>query len=459
MGRNEREQKLNSDLYEYRPRAWRINKPFKDYGFRPEDAIPALSGVIGKVALVAAFAVAWAAGLSVSDPTFVSENVRLELFVAGIITIVFSAVLNPYAGPPGTLAPLIPLIPGMAIAGVHPLPLAILIGLMGLAITLFKQFDKVIKLNGPGTKGGILLLFGLMGISSSLESLQSWTDAAGSAQLLFVLIAAGLICYILLSRLQYKWLIIPVCAAAAVIISSAFGLFPVFETGFGFPILSPDVWWNEKWAIGWGLNIESFLNAMPFAILAVLIWPVDALAITSLQEANYPKEAGNAFVKMNPTYAIASLRNIAGALLGGSQTAAIWRSFMIPLAVVKRPIGASALILGVLAIACGLMGFPIDIATFAPLLWMVLIFGIFIPLIEVGFGYVRSASLAQIALICIVGGIAVSPIVGWMLSVGVENFGIIKDAGSERQVTKKDRILTGSLLGIITAAYLVSSFI
>jgi hypothetical protein len=56
-----------------------------------------------------------------------------------------------------------------------------------------------------------------------------------------------------------------------------------------------------------------------------------------------------------------------------------------------------------------------------------------------------------------VGGIAISPIAGWMLAVGVENFGIIKDSGSERTVTKKDKLLTGALLGIIGVTYLVSS--
>lgn len=46
----DRHAKLEKDLIEYHPKRWRLNNP---YTFRREDFVPALSGAIGKVALVA----------------------------------------------------------------------------------------------------------------------------------------------------------------------------------------------------------------------------------------------------------------------------------------------------------------------------------------------------------------------------------------------------------------------
>jgi len=418
-----RQVKLDKDLISYDPKPWRINLPFRDYPFRAEDFIPALSGVFGKSSLVAAFAAAWAAGYHISDPTFIIENVRLELVIGGIFSLLFCAVLNPSAGPPGTLAPFIPMIPVMAASGVHPLPLSLLIGSIGLAVSALRGFDRVVKLNGEGTRGGIILLFGFLGITSSLDSLRLWTEYRNSPDVFVPLIIAGLVLYVSLTRLKAKWLIIPGCALGGLTVSYLYGLLPELQTGMGLPIINPDVWWNEKWGIGWGLNIENFAKALPFALLAVIMWPVDALAIRTLQEANYPKEATKAVFHLNATYFIVSLRNITGAILGGSQTASIWRSFMIPLGIVRRPIGASAFILGVLAVIFGILGFPIDVAVFPPLLWLVLIFGVFVPLLEAGLSTIKSTASIQVAAVCIIAGIAVNPVLGWILAVIIENLG------------------------------------
>lgn len=455
---NLRQELLNEDLISYNPKQWRINIPFKDYNFRVEDIVPALSGAIGKVSLVAAFAVAWAAGFNITDPSFVTENVRLEIVLASILTILFCAILNPYAGPPGTLAPLIPIIPVMISSGVHPLPLSILIGLIGLIISAFRYFSKVVEINGEGTKGGIILLFGFLGISSSLENLKNWVDKSKAPELFVLLLIVGLVLYILLNKFKARWLIIPACAVAAIAVSSYFGLYPTFKTGIGLPIINPDIWWNEKWGIGWGLNAENFIKALPFALLAVVMWPIDALAVKTIQEANYPKEAKKAVFDMNSTYIIVSLRNIAGALLGGAQISAIWRSFMIPLGIVKRPIGASTLILGILGVSFGILGLPIDIAVFPPLLWLVLIFGVYIPLIEVGLNTIKSAASAQVAAVYIIAGIAVNPVLGWIASIFVENFEIIKDSENDRILSAKDRYITAGLV-IVTVITFLSTYV
>lgn len=455
-GRELRQKILNKELIEYNPKKWRLNTPGKDYKFKVEDSVPALSGAIGKVALVAAFAMAWATGLNITDPGFVAENVRLEIIIAGIFTIIFCAVLNPYTGPPGTLATLIPVVSIMIIAGVHPLPLAILISVMGLIISGRKYFCKLININGAGTTGGIILLFGFLGIASSIDNLKNWAGSSNIDVVFPLLLVTGIVLYILLSRMNLRWLVIPVCAVAAITISAVFSQFPSFKTGLGLPVVDPGIWWNEKWGIGFGLNVENFVVAIPYALLAVVMWPIDALAVTTIQESNYPADAKKAVIDMNATYMVVSLRNIVGAFLGGSQISAVWRSFMIPLAIVKRPVGASALILGVLSVAFGLLGFPIDIAIFPPLLWLVLIFGIYIPLIEVGIAKINNAASAQIAAVCIVGGIAINPVIGWILAVFTENFGIIKDKSCNRVVCRKDKLLTAGLVIVVAVTYLLS---
>ena len=452
-----RSDQLNQDLINYPAKKWAINFPTVDYTIRIEDIVPALAGAIGKSALVAAFAIAWAQGLNITDPAFVTENVRLELIIASLLAIIFCAFLNPYAGPPGTLAPLIPIIPIMAVSGVHPFALSISIGVFGLLIAFFKYFRKLVEINQSGTKGGIILLFGLLGIISSLESLRIWADTNQTPQLLFILLLAGLILYLTLTKLNLKWLVIPGCAAIALIIAAAYSLYPTFQTNPSLPIVNPDYWWNELWGVGWGLSPENFVKAFPFVMLALVMWPLDALAVKSLQEANYPKEAQRAIFNMNTTYIVVSVRNIVGAVLGGAQIAAVWRSFMIPLGVVKRPIGGSALLLGITGITFALLGFPLDIAVFPPLLWLVLIFGVFIPLLEVGLNTIKSAATAQIAAICLVAGIALNPVLGWVIAISIENFRVIKDPKDDFIMSKGNRVLTLIIVGITVISYFIAN--
>ncbi len=452
--RNLRQDLLNKDLEEYNPKQWKINIPFKAYNFRIEDVIPAFSGAIGKVSLVAAFAMAWASGLKITDPTFVTENVRLEIIIACIFTLVFSAFLNPAVAPPGTLAPLIPIIPIMISAGIHPLPFSILISLTGFVFARKGYFQQIISLNGLGTKSGILLLFGIMGITSSLQNLQVWTANNNQKSMLFVLMISGAMLYFLLIRLNAKWLIIPASALAALIISSLYGLFPLFETSIGLPIVDPVYWWNHKWGIGFGLTIPNFVAAIPFALLVMAMWPIDALAVKTLQESNYPPTAKRAILDMNATFIVVTIRNLIGAVLGGAQTAAVWRSFMIPLAVVKRPIGGSALFLGLFGIAFAILGFPIDLSVFPPLVWLVLIFGVFAPMMEIGLATIRDSTSANIALICIILGIAINPVIGWSFAMLIENTNLINNNTAKRTLMKKDRVLTITIFAISVIGYL-----
>ncbi|MDQ2085809.1 DUF3360 family protein [Herbivorax sp. ANBcel31] len=441
---------LNSDLTSYKPKVWKINIPFINYTVRIEDFVPALSGSIGKVSLVAAFVLAWAASFGITDPSFVTENIRLEVIIGSILTLIFCAVLNPLASPPGTLAPLIPIIPMMAASGVHPLPLGLIIGFLGLIISGFRYFDKITEINGVGAKGGIILLFGLLGINSSLDSLNVWAQSNDASVLFVVLMVIGLLTYLFLTRLNIKWMIIPACAFCALFLSAIFGLFPDLTTPVSLPTINPNLWWTEKWGIGWGLTVENFIKAFPFGLLAIVMWPTDALAIRTLQESNYPKEAHGIIFKANSSFIIASIRNIVGVILGGGQTSAIWRSFMIPLGSVKRPIGGSAFLLGVIGILFGISGFLLDIAVFPPLVWLVLIFGVYVPLLEVGFTTIKTITTAQVAIICIVLGIAINPVIGWVAAIFVENFKLLKKKSKDTLDIKPGVKVTTVVVVLIT---------
>lgn len=452
-----RQEQLRRDLIKYCPKSWKLNIPNIDYNLRLEDLIPAISGAIGKIALVAAFAVAWANGLGINNSEFITENVRLEIVIGSIFTIVFCALLNPYAAPPGTLAPLIPIVPMMTASGMHPLPLGLLIGVIGFAASIFRFFDKVALINGPGAKGGIILLFGFLGISSSLTNLKKWSDVNNANILLVALIIAGLLIFLLLNKYKARWFVIPLCAVSALTLSAVFGIVPEIRTPVSLPLINPALWWNEKWGIGWGMGIENFIKAMPFALLAVTMWPTDALAIKTLLEANYPEEAKNSIFNMNATFLIASIRNIVGVFLGGGQTAAIWRSFMIPLGTVKRPIGGSALLLGLLGILFGISGLPLDIAVFPPLIWLVLIFGVYIPLMEVGMNTLKTLAEVQIAILCIVVGLALNPVLGWVVAIFVENFRLIKEEGSENPNPSGIRITTLAVMFVSITSFILAN--
>ncbi|MCX7746459.1 MAG: DUF3360 domain-containing protein [Clostridia bacterium] len=446
---------LHQDLYRYQIRKWRINIPFKSYQIRPEDTIPAVSGLIGKIALVTAFAAAWANGLGIKDPGFVIENVRLEMVLGSLIALIFCSILHPLAAPPGTLAPLIPIIPVMAASGVHPLPFALLVGLLGGVVLTFRLFTRILEVNGPGTKCGIVLLFGLLGLLSSAEKLRNWSISHGGMAFLITLLMAGMALLLLSTKYKLKWLMIPLSACLALGISFLYGFFPLIETKISLPIINPQLWWNEKWGIGWGITLDHFINAFPFAILVIMMWPGDILAVKAIQEANYPKDAKNAILNTEATLYIVLIRNILGTVAGGAQTASVWRSFMISLSVIGRPIGGSVLLLGFLGILTGILGFPIDILSFPPLVYTVLLFGIYIPFLEVGLKSINSFKTLIVVVGCLAAGILLNPLIGWAFAVALENIKLKKS----KLLFPKMYIKGGIITILIITVSLLSSLI
>ena len=452
MNSEKRRLELYRDLTDYPPKRWRFNLPLRDYTLRREDIIPALSGAIGKIALVSGFVIAWAGALHIGDSPHVTEMVRLELFVASVLTLIFCAFLNPSAAPPGSLAPVIPLVAVFAAQGVHPMALGILIGVMGLAFSYFNVFSMIVSVTEPGIRGGIILLFSVMGISSALQNVNAWASGAGEPAMTALLIVPCAVLYAVISRLNLKWLAIPLCGGLALILAAAAGHYPILRTPVSLPVIHPIWWWTEFWGTGPAANLQSFLKAFPYALLVMVMWPIDALPVRGLQEQNYPREAAHAHFHMRDTFLVVSLRNLLGTLLGGAHIAGIWRSFMIPLATVKRPIAGSALLLGVTGLAFAIAGFPIDIAVFPPLLWIVLIFGVHVPLLETGLAMIKKKENALAASVCFILGIALSPIIGWSVSLLISDVSMENTGGKRRlRIRSTKTFLTGCAVTLLYA--------
>lgn len=454
LQRGERTKQLLHDLTQFGVAKRRPFLPFRDYSVRLEDMIPAFSGVVGKISLVAAFAMAWTLALGIEDASFVTENVRLELIVGGILALIFTTFLSLRAAPAGTLAPLIPLIPAMAASGVHPLPLALLVGVAGFILARLRLFGRLSQLNGVGTRAGMMLLFGWMGLSGSLDKLWLWTYGRESkGQILFVLLlVGGGALYLLVVVVKKRWLMIPLAAVFALVISYFFGAMPDLHTLPGLPVLNPSVWWETRWGLGFGMEPMAFVPAIPYALLILLLWPTDAIAVQLLQEKNYPDDARSAIMDMDDTFTGVAIRNIVGSLLGGAQMAAVWRSFMIPLAVIRRPIAGASFFLAIFAVAVGLLGYPIDIAIFPPLVWLVLILGVFLPMLEGTIRLLRRPGPVMTAILCLAAGILIHPIIGWSLSMAVENLLVRARDPSLPAIGRREKTLTVviSAVGILT---------
>jgi hypothetical protein len=112
--------------------------------------------------------------------------------------------------------------------------------------------------------------------------------------------------------------------------------------------------------------------------------------------------------------------------------------------------------MGSLGIICGLAGFPLDIAVFPPLIWLVLMFGIYIPLIEVGLNILKTSVHMQIAAVTLLVGLALNPVLGWVTAILVENLNIIKSANSKEELPPQNVKMTIIVSLIVVLTYMVS---
>jgi hypothetical protein len=127
---------------------------------------------------------------------------------------------------------------------------------------------------------------------------------------------------------------------------------------------------------------------------------------------------------------------------------------MIPLAVSKRPIGGSALLLGLIGILFALLGSPIDIAIFPPLVYMVLIFGVFTPMLEGGWDGAENVRTLVTAMSCIALGVIYSPTIGWGIALVLDNCTPLRKSGAEDAEFRRNRNRSIAIFSALCLIYI-----
>ena len=421
---------------------WKLHLPWRDFSIEIEDWVPALAATIGKIVMVTAMVAAFAVQFGLS-PEFVAENVRFELLIARVIFVVlFSAMFNPLTTLAGTHGPMIPLIPLIAAAGGHPLALGIMVGVFGIMLSATKGGSRLVNMTGEGVRGGLLIYLGAVGLFGQISKFNGWAAGIELGAVSFGVIFVTILIYAYLARIKMRWLAIPLCSAIAGIVAFVMGAPFEFVSEPGLPNMSPFYWWGEStgWQMGWP-ELNHYIAVIPFAILAVAMWSPDFLGHRVFQEMNYPKKAKGVLMNVDDTMTVCSIRQIVGSGLGGGNLASSWGTYMIPAAIAKRPIPGGALLTGLLCVVAAILGFPMDLAMWEPVLRIALIVGVFLPLLEAGMQMVRDTKSSESAGICIFSCALVNPVFGWALTMLLDNLGLIGDKDRPKSLSLADRLV------------------
>ena len=446
-----REEYLEHELQIMAPKRWRPNLPFKDYRFEIEDTIPAMAATIGKIVMVGAIAATFAGPLGL-DEGFILENVRYELLIVSIFIVLFSGFLLPTANLAGTHGPLIPLIPIVVAAGGHPMAFGLLIGAFGLILAISKGGSRLANLTSKGVCGGLLLYLGFVGTISQVKKLLAWGGDIGMSHIPFVVIISTIILYALLEHWRKRWLAVPLSCLLGGSLAFAMGAPFEFMTSPGLPNLNPMYWWGED--TGWMLGmptIENFVVVLPFAILAVAMWSPDFLGHQVFQKISYPERTEKVQMNIDDTMSTASIRQVFGSLLGGSNFTSSWGTYLIPAAIAKRPIPAGALLTALFCVIAAIWGYPMDLAIWQPVLCVALIVGVFIPLLEAGMEMTREGKTTQSAAIVVFASALVNPAFGWSITMLLDNLGLIGCKERSSELSKMNRwIIPGVMFVVLT---------
>lgn len=459
---------LDHELQIMAPKRWGLNLPGRDFRFEWEDLVPAIAGTIGITVMYSAVMQAWAAGLTEKwdhvtlGAEFAIEVVRVEMLIPALLfCIISSGFINPRANLGGNHGPMIPLIGAIALAGAHPLALAILLGIFGLLLAYFKGGSKLVNLTSEGVAGGLLVFLGFMGAKSQITSLFDWSAGLQAkhaidyslSHVAFIILAVNIVVYAYLARVGKRWLAIPLCSIAAIVIALGLGagLDLKFVTEPGLPNLNPVYWWgstDEGWMLGLP-NLEHFIASLPFAILAVAMWSPDFLGHRIFQELNYPRNTEKVLMDVDDTMTTCSFRQIVGTAVGGGNITSSWGTYMIPAAIAKRPIPAGAILLGAMCILVAIIGYPMDITVWRPVMSIALLVGVFLPLLEAGMQMVKDTKCSQSAGICIFAAFVANPVFAWALTMLLDNNGLIGDKERAKTLSFADRIVVPGLAFVI----------
>jgi hypothetical protein len=279
-------------------------------------------------------------------------------------------------------------------------------------------FNKLVELAGFVSKTSITLTFGVSGLIMSAKKLFLYFKEEQVACYTIIILLS--IIYMVLFRIKKNWLIIPVAAVVSFLVPMVLGIGIQISLVHTKLHLNPFYWWNEMWGIGFGLDLITILKTIPFALFVILLWTIDTVSIQTIQESNAESDDEKVKMDIPQSFLIVSIRNIIGAVFGGAQTGSLWRSFLIPLFMMKRPIRACAIVLGITGIIGSLTLLPIQIMSYVPLVWSVLLFGIFMPFTVTAIQNILKAEklvTKTVVVLCSVLGIVISPIFTWIASV------------------------------------------
>ncbi|MBY6208545.1 MULTISPECIES: DUF3360 family protein [Halomonas] len=459
---------LEHELKIMRPRRFSLNLIGRDFNFEIEDLVPAIAGTIGIIAMYSAVMMSWADGLSAAWPgvqlgkDFAIAVSRLEMLLPVLLFCVLgSGIFNPRANLAGNHGPMIPLIGSMALAGAHPLALALWIGAFGLGLSWIKGGSRLVNLTSQGTAGGLLIFLGFSGAIGQISNLKSWgLGLSGDmGYVALIVLAVNIVLYAVLARLGKRWLAIPACAVTGLLVALALGAGGDLEltTEVGLPPLSPSYWWGsteQGWMMGLP-NVQHFIASLPFAILAVAMWSPDFLGHRIFQEMNYPKGADRVLMDVDDTMTMCSIRQVVGTALGGGNITSSWGTYMIPAAIAKRPIPAGAILLGLLTITIAILGFPMDIAVWPPVMCVALLVGVFLPMLEAGVQMIKEGKDAQAAGVCLFAAAVTNPVLAWAATMLLDNNGWIGDRERAGRLSLADRlVIPAAVLGICLFALL-----
>ena len=449
---------LENELQIMAPKRWRLNLPKRDFNFEIEDFVPAIAGTIGKIVMTTAIVAAFANGFGLT-PEFVMENVRFELLIAALLFVIpVCGFINPRVNLAGCHGPMIPLIGLIVLAGGHPLALGVMVGVFGLMLGLSKGGSRLVDLTSTGVRAGLLMILGVMGLIGQMRHLRTWAAGLEMELVFLVVIFVTILIYAYLARIGKRWMAIPLCSAFAIAVALIMGAPFQFVTSPGIPNLSPWYWWGAD--TGWMLglpNLTHFIAVIPFAILAIAMWPPDFLGHRVFQEMNYPERTERVLMDVDDTMTVCSVRQVIGSLLGGGNLTSSWGTYMIPAGIAKRPIPAGAILTGIGCILAALSGYLMDIAMWPPMLRVALIVGVFLPLLEAGMRMIRTREEAEEAGICMFGALLINPVFGWAFAMLLSNSGVLGDPERTRSLRPTDRVVIPLITVIICTGVMAAA--
>jgi hypothetical protein len=97
--------------------------------------------------------------------------------------------------------------------------------------------------------------------------------------------------------------------------------------------------------------------------------------------------------------------------------------------------------LGSLVIIIAILGFPMDVAVWPPVMRVALLVGVALPLLEAGVQMIKDSKDSQAAGICVFAAMVTNPVLAWALTMTLDNNGLIGDKERAAKLSKVDKVI------------------